>query len=347
LISSLQNKKGTLLPSLLYLGHELCFQLHDMMCDIIVTGEKLDYFKTELNIDAEEVDDFINYLVENSLFNELSKILKSTIFPAALSEILHCIYEALESSRKGKLNVSYMLVRKPIQENLYLFEKIINNETLFTESLCFEPQKLDRGSSGGLEQYIKLTSNVLDKVDSLGCLNAEYISTLRYDKNSLDTFDGICNQSMHLFTSKGLIRTEKMNINFIFSNYKSKLTQWQYLYSRLPYLLFYMYHICEFILSSFIFTMPEYLNEMKRRNSALIILWWNSLDEMYKSDELEVFFKGNEAWLYEHCIENGYNIPNEKDLYKMYQKGSFPSESDKSIEKRHETYNAFMEKNQK
>ena len=71
--------------------------------------------------------------------------------------------------------------------------------------------------------------------------DAEYLAQLRYDKNAQDGFDGVCNKALHLFTGHDAIRTEPLNINFIFSDLDSMVTQWSYLYSRLPYLLSYIH----------------------------------------------------------------------------------------------------------
>jgi hypothetical protein len=56
---------------------------------------------------------------------ERANILKAVVLPAVLSDLLHFIYEALQCSRKGKLNVTYALIRRPIQESLYLLESIV------------------------------------------------------------------------------------------------------------------------------------------------------------------------------------------------------------------------------
>ncbi|CAN7603819.1 hypothetical protein LJR069_004453 [Variovorax paradoxus] len=66
----------------------------------------------------------VEWLQANEMPQDAAKILKCVTFPAVLS-VLHCLYEALECSRKGKLNVTYMLLRKPLQESLYVFEEIV------------------------------------------------------------------------------------------------------------------------------------------------------------------------------------------------------------------------------
>jgi hypothetical protein len=49
--------------------------------------------------------------------------------------MLHCFYKALETSGKGKLAVSLMLIRKPLQESLFVLESIVADRTNFAYKL--------------------------------------------------------------------------------------------------------------------------------------------------------------------------------------------------------------------
>lgn len=66
---------------------------------------------------------------------------------------------------------------------------------------------------------------------------------IRYDV--LDGFDGMCNQAMHLITTKPPIATIKQNFNFIFSNDEDRYAQWEQMYRYLPLLLFYATEVVE------------------------------------------------------------------------------------------------------
>jgi hypothetical protein len=153
-------------------------------------------------------------------------------------------------------------------------------------------------------------------------------------KNKEDSFDGVCNLAMHLFTEHKAMRTDPLNINFIFSGLGQKLTQWSYLYSRLPYLLFYTYQIVEYVVAKIAPTSQEYLDDMQRRISALILLWWDNFDENYVSPPLEVFVQETQKWLNEHCENSGFRIPTKKDLLRMSKTGAYPNESALDVKKR-------------
>ena len=315
------------------------------MAQIIQSGEEGNFFTTTIDIEnndesesLENSDDIFAWLKVQNRFNDRAKVLKVTVLPAVLSDMLHCIYEALESSRKGKLSISYMLIRKPLQESLYLLEAIVLDELDFSEKLAEDPLKLRSQNAGGVNAHGKRIQKVLDILNGSSRFDASYIAQLRYDKAQEDSFDGVCNHAMHLFTEHKAIRTEQLNINFIFSGWEQKISQWSYFYSRMPYLLFYTLCIVEYVVSSFALTTPEYLDDIQRRISASILLWWKGLDEHYKCQQLDRFVQVTESWLNEHCQSSGYVLPTEKDLLRMSETGAYPKEKLLSIKKRNMKY---------
>lgn len=336
-----ENREPNHLPDSALRGHDLCFLLHDILTQLLVSGEKQNMFRTTIQFKSDEqreslekIDDVFLWLETEKLYEERSKILKATILPAVLSDMLHCIYEALESSRKAKLNISYMLIRKPIQESFYLLESIILDEKQFSDSMIENPLLLRPKNAGGFDGHKKRVNKVLDIINGNIKLDAAYIAQLRYDKNQEDSFDGICNLAMHLFTEHKAIKTHNLNINFIFSGPEQKITQWNYLYSRLPYLLFYAYQIVEYIMSSIVLTTPQYLDDMLRRISALTILWWHELEEDYISDEIDSFVNNIICWLQQHCKLDMNNCLSIEQLTRMVQCGAYPDESEESVSNR-------------
>lgn len=109
------------LPEKYQSAHDLCFILHDIMTQIIVSGEKSEAFITEIKLSEEEIDlisdeeNIIDWLKKNDRIHDKNQIILSTVLPAILSDMMHCIYEALSSASKGKMSVAYMLIRKPIR----------------------------------------------------------------------------------------------------------------------------------------------------------------------------------------------------------------------------------------
>jgi len=308
------------------------------MTQLLVSGEKASAFQSTIKFrdeadrqSFEKADDIFVWLEQSRRVDERAAILVTTVLPAVLSDMLHCFYEALETSRKGKLGITFMLIRKPLQESLFVLESVIADRHEFAEKLSSDPVKLGSQKAGGMQVHAKRIQKVLDILEESHRFDAEYLARLRYDKDAQDGFDGICNKAMHLFTNHKAIVTEPLNINFIFSNMDSTLTQWSYLYSRLPYLLVYIHCVVEHICATIAPTEPAYLRDMDRRISALVLLWWDTVDPPYDAPYLGNFVLKTRDWLFEHCRAAGYRTPSHPDLAKMADTGAYPGEPQDKI----------------
>lgn len=331
--STLAGRTNTRLPANYWIAHELCFKVHDVMTALLVSGQKQSAFFVELGFrdqadrEAFENGDLFDWLEKSRRVEERAAILVTTIFPAVLSDMVHCFYEALETSRKAKLTITFMLLRKPLQEGLFLLESVLIDPRDFAEKMTIDPLKLASQGAGGVEVHTKRIQRALELLGDTEFFDAGYLAQIRYSKAASDGFDGICNKAIHLFTSHKAIQTDPLDINFIFSGPDSWVTQWSYVYSRLPYLLVYIHRIVERVCSVIAPTQPEYVDDMNRRISALILLWWDTVEPPYNDMHLQRFVDATRRWLLTHCRQSGYPEPMYSDLTTMAETGAFPGES--------------------
>ncbi|VTZ24689.1 conserved hypothetical protein [Methylocella tundrae] len=82
----------------------------------------------------------------------------------------------------------------------------------------------------------------------------------------------------------------------------------------------------EHIFASIIPTDPAYLRNMDRRISALVILWWDSVEPLYAEPHLRNFVMKTRDSLFEHCRAAGYRAPSPSDLAEMADSGAYPGE---------------------
>jgi hypothetical protein len=330
---SLADRTNTRLPALHWQAHELCFAVHDILLQLLFSGRRASAFTTTLELRDEDdrlalerADDIFEWLEQTRRVDDRATILVTTVFPEVLGDMLHCFYEALETSRKGKLTIAFMLLRKPLQESLFLLETILVDRRGFAEKMTAEPTKLYSQGAGGIDVHTQRIQQVLDLLGETDRYDAAYLAQLRYDKEAYDGFDGVCNKAMHLFTDHKAIRTEPLNINFIFSNSDTMLTQWSYLYSRLPYLLVYLHRLVEHVCADIAPTDPAYVEDMDRRISASVILWCESVKSPYDEPRLRTFLTKTRERLVSHCQSAGYRSPDFSDLARMAATGAFPGE---------------------
>ncbi|WDE00342.1 hypothetical protein [Thalassomonas actiniarum] len=314
-------------PSYLEQAHDLCFLNHDILVELLRSGEKNKIFHQQINFLSEEDKKLLEQ--SNDIFEwfeltgrklEYVETLRRTVFQALLSDFLHFIYESLSCSRKEKLTVAYALLRKPIQENLLLLEIMAIDINDFSNKLTENPLALRAKNYGGIEGHTKRIQSVLKVLGEEERFNADYLAQLRYQKSE-DGFDGICNKSMHLFTEHKKIKTENMNINQIFSGSESKQTQWHFLYSRLPYLIFYARRLIEHICGTFSKTDPSYLNNIEYRVMAATILWYPNVEDRYKNDNLDKFVDSTVNKLEKTFLDAGKNKPSKKDILRVKDSG--------------------------
>src|SRR5579883_382709 len=235
-------------------GHKLSFMNHSAMVELLSSAAEHGSFSKPVKFKdrgkdnkLSNIEEVFKWLDESKQYNVRNTILRQTVFPALLSDLVHFIYEALDCSKNGKLGVCYALLRKPIKENLGLLESIAVDVQGFSANLAENPLALRTEKAGSIEAHTQRIANVLNIIGEEKRFDASYLAQLRYDKNTKDGFDGICNHALHLFTGHHAIRTENLNVNFIFSKSEARESQWRFLYSRMPYLLFYIRRLVEHV----------------------------------------------------------------------------------------------------
>ncbi len=193
----INTEKATLFPDYLMFPHRLCFLNHDVLVELLRAGEESGIFSQQFKFKDEkerklfeEASDVFAWLETTHRVSEKVEFLKRVVFPALLSDFLHFMYEALECSRLGKLSVAYSLLRKPIQESLFLFEVIASEPERFATHLAENPLRLRARHAGGLEVHSKRISCVLSKIGCHDYFDSDYLSQLRYAKVD-DGFDAV------------------------------------------------------------------------------------------------------------------------------------------------------------
>ncbi|EHU8078558.1 hypothetical protein KZN62_003574 [Vibrio cholerae] len=281
-------------------AHTTCMYMHDVMVEFLRSGGESGAFSQKFVLEEhetsslEDVDDrnILDWLEKNEKFAHRNLVIRTVVLPAVLSDMLHCFFEALKSAQKGKMAVSFMLLRKPIQESLYLLEAMAISEVDFVQKLSEDPMFLRPKNGGGPEGHARRIGKVLEKIGLVELISAEYLAELRYQKNSYDSFDRICNRATHLFTEHKAIKTELLNINFVFSGQSQIYSQQRYLYTRLPYVLYYTYYLFEYIASRICPSPPEYVENINRRVMAYFLISYMQIEDDFLTEHMEALALG-------------------------------------------------------
>lgn len=236
------------LPKKYHLDHEYCIYLHDQLVKIIVEGEKLGVFKQTINTKKKfpkvKGEDLFFWLKKN-FPRQTKRYMVKGIFEATLSDALQFIFTALQASTKGKLSVTYALLRKPLKDNLFILELLNIDKKDFFKRLKNPSDLLDIGRSFSEDEKKDIINKNAEKIKFLANFN-NIIYDSRY-KKSAKGFEPLFQKANHITTNARHIQTEEENLNFVFSNDESRESQWNKLYKILPFLLRYFvdtaYHV--------------------------------------------------------------------------------------------------------
>lgn len=271
------------LPKRFKESHSFAFYLHDLLANYVINGEKQNIFSAKFEIrdrnHLKEIKDlsgepFVTWLEQNGYEDVVVDIFYRQIIVATLSDFCHFVYEGLNCSEKGKTTVAFALFRKPFKENLLFLEWLLGDPVNFMK--CF----YNKGTSEytidqiSKEQRIKIIANAIRKIWSQEkFFNEDYIYKLRYDKKCEFGFEKYWQKATHLVTSFREIKTEPHNLNFVFSSFQDKESQWEFIYLMVPALLFYTVNVVEHLFLNIAKFDSFYRNLESFRRTMNYIFW--------------------------------------------------------------------------
>jgi len=115
--------------------NNICAVIYDQLTEILTEEHYKQLLTTNISIDRENqilVEQFesgelhaIDWLAENKLDKELTTVLTKHLALSVLSDFVNFMFESLNCARKQKFSVTYALLRKPLTDELLLFEQLL------------------------------------------------------------------------------------------------------------------------------------------------------------------------------------------------------------------------------
>jgi len=235
-----------MLPSRYWKAHEFSFHLHDQMLQLLVQYEGsgahqwvADAFADALaKADATDIEiDILQIMKSRGLISFYKHHIVSHLTLGLTSDMLHFLYEALMCFEKRKFAVGFALLRKPIKENLLFLSWLLSDQDDFISR--FESNTATALNEIKPERRIEILSGAISHLATKEAFSADLLHDMIYSKTHEKSFEPIWQRATHLITSHGaLLRTEDLNINFIFHDAWSDHL-YEPLYTNLPYVLLY------------------------------------------------------------------------------------------------------------
>ena len=136
-------------------------------------------------------------------------------------------------------------MRKPFVYNLLLILRLyLTSDFLkrFNTEDCFDTTGL---SQEDIKELLSASENLIFSKS----IKASDVYDFIFNQALDDSLVNICNKALHPSTTRNKNnKSEIQNINFVFSTKDSIMSQWDYLYRRLPFLLLYLNEVLEVIM---------------------------------------------------------------------------------------------------
>lgn len=265
------------LPKEFHKQHQHCefllYQIEDFVLKDTYKRLRVQTIKFEEELKLLDGEHVLDYLLRTNKHNEHNEIITSNILNALIADICQFLQIALFASLQQRLTVTFSLIRKP-----FCYDLLVILRLYLTTDFLDKFNKEDGFDTTGLSEQ--------DKIDLLNAsenflysksIKASDIYDFIFNPAKPDSLVNMSNKALHPSTTRNKNnRTEVQNLNFVFSSKESIMTQWDYLYRRLPLLLLYLTEVLEFIVfdhlkledSVYVERLTERTNHLKEPNAC-------------------------------------------------------------------------------
>ena len=251
--------EGRRLPTKFDLAHAVAFFFHDQLTQLVVDLEAVGALSVRLDLkkgEAQEIadlegEDLWAWLRNTGRQDVIDDLTYRQLTAAVVSDASHFLCESLIASGKGKTQVAYALLRKPLKENLLLLEWLAAAPEDFLSRFHGEsiwPYTLNRLPENERRGIIEKAAALVDLPE----LGEDFQWTLRYAKEYPNSLETLWTKATHLVTNVAASATEPGNLNFVFSTADAIDEQWEHYYRVVPLVLHYFVKIAEEVASRFV-----------------------------------------------------------------------------------------------
>jgi hypothetical protein len=237
------------IPEANWAQHEFCFRIHDMMADVLRQAEAHRISAVTIHFrDEEEARRYKDsaslqhFLKDTGRDDDLRTIVVNHVAIPLYVDMLHFIYEALTCLERRKTTVAFALLRKPLKYSLFLASALWADDEDFYVRLA-EPADGFDDSRIQPEERLAVLRTAIQRLGAVAAgLDAQTIFANVFDRNNPKGLAPYFDMASHPVTAYKSIRTEPLNLNFIFKNPLDD-DVYEHIYFPLAYVLLYLYFL--------------------------------------------------------------------------------------------------------
>lgn len=260
----------------------------------------------------------LDWLKENELNNDLTSILTKNITLAVASDFINFIFESISNAKRGKLTVAYALLRKPLMDELLILEQLLVDPHDFIQRFFHSGNPDEYDPSDKNIDKKAIIKKAISKLNANIFYNEEVIYDLRYDKAAANGLNGIANHALHIVTRDKNYKTERQNLNFVFSGKEDFLEYWDHYYYFVPYLLFYAVSIIDTIVFNHLSDEENQdLKAVKELRRLIGTIQWSDRDAQSKKNITKLYKVMTQAIVL-HCNKCKHDVKLTKPDFELF-----------------------------
>jgi hypothetical protein len=242
------NNQYLYLPKQFWSDHERCVKLIGQIEEFVTDDkyQKLKFypilFENEKDLPHDD-ENILDFLLRTGRNTEHDQIVINNIVYALVMDTCYFLQEALSCSLKMRLPVTFALLRKPLVYNLIVFLRIIYENDFIHKFNNIESFDSAYMTNDYKKELIKISTQNSKTIKEE---NVDLIFDIIFNKNNAESIINMSERALHLSTTKNdNNKTGKKNLNFIFSTFSNNVSMWEYLYSKLPFIFFYLIDVLD------------------------------------------------------------------------------------------------------
>lgn len=205
--------------------HEFCFYLHDMMAQLLrevdalnIRSASFDLSETAQQAANSGAEQLIDHLLRSEHRPKAVRLMLNHVLVTMTSDYLHFVYEALVALSKRKFAVGLSLLRKPFKENLLHITWMLGDTDDYSEKFEQDPALFMESRKTDSVLRASIMSKALNRCILSQTFEPTLIERIIYDKDDPRGLAPLFDKATHLVTGARALRTEPMNLNFIFKD---------------------------------------------------------------------------------------------------------------------------------
>ena len=243
---------------------------------------KIDFDDVPEDIATMSIEKILQLLIDNDRLDAVAVVALKRLVLSIVEDFLGFVSESFNAIKSAKFSVAYGLLRKPLMDELLMFEQMLVDKRGFIERYIvqrdvtlYDPsnRKLDNLKQNIIAEAVSnLTYSVL--------FDAKHIYNVRYDSSIKYGLYFVTNQALHIVTTHRHYRTPDQELNFVFANTDDYEKCWEHYYSLMPMLMMYAASVVDEIIFGLIPDMTHVKN-MKGVRRCLADIRLSGLYEKY------------------------------------------------------------------